>query len=362
MSKSGAKSKKQQTLSSNKGGKPNGSILSFFKKTDSIEIEPKVKVIEGSLNTRTIERNEREPNGLFVSQEMPAFKSYPSPDTKSLSDSEREDEDIGYRSTRKLSESIGGTKERFNEHTVSVKRRKVESSSFAADAQNKQGDEGGAAMAHQRHRTRRKVGPFAEDSDSEEEDISRISPLKMVNLGDHITENSGEGEHGMPETQQVGCQSGKGMARRTRNAEPVSSPMSVSPVSTLIKCESQYEPNLFGEDVNKDMPGDLIVSAPPQLKRDATSFLDTEFDDEMDMDEFAEDGEEFVERRYMEEQRRLELADDGFEGDCDGEETDPDVKMDLLPAHELASGNGDQAAAATCPICDASFYGISETV
>jgi DNA cross-link repair 1A protein len=89
----------------------------------------------------------------------------------------------------------------------------------------------------------------------------------------------------------------------------------------------------------------------PALKKEATSIDEWgKFDgmDEFPDDDEFDDGEEAVERRWMEEQARLEAA----EGEQDEESFEgfPDNRGDEPPTEEVT---------ATCPICDATLDGIS---
>jgi len=97
---------------------------------------------------------------------------------------------------------------------------------------------------------------------------------------------------------------------------------------------------------------------PPRLKRETTSIGGAnEFDGLGDFidDEFPEDGEEHIERRWMEEQEELEmgLEDDDHEGTI-GADRLPEEPRDpttIVP-------NGD--ASASCPICGGSTAGMTE--
>ncbi|KAL9073664.1 MAG: hypothetical protein Q9157_004656 [Trypethelium eluteriae] len=100
---------------------------------------------------------------------------------------------------------------------------------------------------------------------------------------------------------------------------------------------------------------------PPALKKEETSYGDVDgFDDfegmeDFEDDEFPAEGEEYLERRLMEEQYRIEMAEEGItERDPGGFEGDAESK---------AGGDwksGKQPSIATCPICGASFEGVSD--
>ncbi|KAL9610574.1 MAG: hypothetical protein Q9167_004725 [Letrouitia subvulpina] len=104
------------------------------------------------------------------------------------------------------------------------------------------------------------------------------------------------------------------------------------------------------------------------LSGEQTSYTDIDgFDGVEDFsDEFPEEGEEYVERRWMEEQRQLEM---GLEDDveCEGDIADwrPSIRDEGRPEVQPEDeGKVDvqppDAAAASCPICGGSIDGLSE--
>ena len=98
----------------------------------------------------------------------------------------------------------------------------------------------------------------------------------------------------------------------------------------------------------------------PTLTREATSFAEVDGFDEFDDfegEEFYENGEEYIERRFVEEQAALEreLEEHDFKIE---EITELVAKSAAIPAPET---NGTTSEA-TCPICDASLKGISSEV
>ena len=96
----------------------------------------------------------------------------------------------------------------------------------------------------------------------------------------------------------------------------------------------------------------------PHLKRESTSLAeDNDFDGIEDFvdDEFPEDGEEFVERRWMEEQElKLGL----------GDEQDPDVFLSPVkeePMDSLIEPLREKEAA-RCPVCNVNFADVADEV
>jgi DNA cross-link repair 1A protein len=89
----------------------------------------------------------------------------------------------------------------------------------------------------------------------------------------------------------------------------------------------------------------------PTLKKEATSIDEwskfDDFEEFPDDDEFA-DGEEFIERKWMEEQARLEAAEESQEEEFNGFDDD-----------DLGRAAPEEAMTASCPICSASLDGIT---
>ncbi len=98
------------------------------------------------------------------------------------------------------------------------------------------------------------------------------------------------------------------------------------------------------------------ASSIPTLKRESTSYADVnEFDGIEDFadDEFPEEGEEYMERRWMQEQAELEL---GLEEDDEPGGVNNDYKQE-------DAGNNDQPIspeAPSCPLCGVVLVGITD--
>ncbi|KAK4695501.1 DNA cross-link repair 1A protein, partial [Lecanoromycetidae sp. Uapishka_2] len=153
-------------------------------------------------------------------------------------------------------------------------------------------------------------GPFVDDSDSDEEDIKSCVIAEA--------EASNGREHSRRST------SGSGSPSEFKQARSV-----------------------------------LVEPDPPPLKRESTSVGEIDdFDGIEDFidDEFPEEGEEFLERRWMEEQAELETGleeqDDGAIDVLDG------VKEE--PVLEAASVMPQDAGSTTCPICGGYTTGMNE--
>ena len=112
----------------------------------------------------------------------------------------------------------------------------------------------------------------------------------------------------------------------------------------------------------RHIENEQINSRIPELKHESTSYADDDFErlGELDEDLYAE-GEEFQERRWMEEQRRFELAENGlFE---DGFEDLPEEMEDYNAELKQEDISHDPSTSIeSCPICSSSLAGISHDV
>ncbi|KAJ4986015.1 DNA repair protein pso2 [Stagonosporopsis vannaccii] len=102
-----------------------------------------------------------------------------------------------------------------------------------------------------------------------------------------------------------------------------------------------------------------VEHAPPKLISEETSQFGLDEFEEADLeDDDLLEGEEYDERRWMKEQRRLEMEVAGFEGDPD----DFDAPS-LFPQDSIDDDTDNQAtdtSAPTCPLCSSSLKGLSE--
>jgi DNA cross-link repair 1A protein len=211
-----------------------------------------------------------------------------------------------------------GLDERYNENDGSIKRRKLSAGVSVKACSPPLSDSSPkplpASIDGLASDGQRKTGPFLDDSESEPEEL--MMPLQRRGLQ-------------TPRLSSVG----------SINSKP---------------SEESAEPN------RNVQVGLLDQVAPPPLKSEATSQVDdADFDGFEDLeDEELPEGEEYDERRWMEKQQRLEMAESGSEEDF--EENDipslfPDVAKEDLPAN----GEGDSSTAA-CPICNSSLDGLDE--
>ncbi len=159
---------------------------------------------------------------------------------------------------------------------------------------------------------KRKIGPFIEDSDSDEDVAETIKDSGGPRVFDWEAEKS---------------------------------------AGTVAAGRHGTEPNCENEDQSLNLP------KVPVLKQESTSVWgDDGFDNIEDFvdDEFAEEGEEYIERRWIEEQRRVEL---GLEDEERGELAEGSMER-ATEDERLAQTRG----AASCPICAVNLSGITDTV
>ena len=255
----------------------NGNIMNFFKKADS------------SVTSEGGNKNEEE--SLFL-EEGPVKTIGKAPvQTPTPPRDENLPDEINFvRDDSPVS--------RFNEDSVPFKRRKTNETDITA-SETAVGKIQGA----------RRTGPFADDSD-EDEDLSVISkPILQAN------------DHGLTEEYD-----------KVRMTTP----------------PSENRPK------NEDPP-DLPI---PRLKREATSIGERNtFEDADDFidDEFPEEGEEYMERRWMEMQAEMEM---GLEDEDLGTTNGPDKHREEAGGLEPVVSNDVEFR--SCPICGGSTTGLAE--
>ncbi|KAI5370232.1 Putative metallo-beta-lactamase, ribonuclease Z/Hydroxyacylglutathione hydrolase [Septoria linicola] len=246
--------KKTATPKNKIGGKGNGSILNFFKKSD--------------------DGGPAEP-GLFVEDRRPSSPADPS--VNELVDA--------------------GDDTRFNESSGSVKRRNLS----ADDGQESVNNGSTAPPTRTAKSSPKRAGPFYEESDSEQE------------------EEAPEAVIGIEQEPYGGIVAGK-MPHHAEASEESAAP-EVADRPPLIKEETSYDPGMD----------------------EFEAFGDDDFDE----DQF-EGGDEFRERRYMEEQARLEAEDN--EKDYDPLPDDANIKREATA----------EIYVPTCPICSVNLGAVSE--
>jgi DNA cross-link repair 1A protein len=253
---------------------------------------------------------------------------------------------------------------RYNESETPIKRRKTDaedenalvrtpspeirprSSGAGTDSQVQREIRLVAHREYVRHR-----GGFVDDSSSDEEDVASIPHTPVLSRSNSITGTSKEAQS----------------LARQQSAETCNSESSRLDVN--VKGGAGLG-NGYGGDVAvaEEPPDgmeedDIPDHARPSLSRNATSVFDVddfnemgEFEDgEFEDDEFFEGGEEMMERRWMEEQRMLEI---GLDEDSKSESNEEDI---MTPNDEMGGSAGaGQIDEAACPICSVSLTGATE--
>ncbi|KAK5131850.1 hypothetical protein LTR08_000517 [Meristemomyces frigidus] len=260
-------------------GKPNSSILSFFKKTDSVGGEEA---------------------GLFVEEKRGGATN--------AHHEEHQQHGPVEASTDEAADDV-----RFNESGGSLKRRKTGAGggdgivSLYGDSPIKQ-------VAGQ---SKRKAGPFVEESDSE------------------------------PDEDQ---------AEASNSSKPELDTVTVQPKSP-VKSVEQARALQASPDIAVEATAEVLPPRPPLVKQETSYGPDMdELQDFEGLGDFEEDlfeeGDELLERRYMEEQARLEDEQD---------------EKDYDPVSLEGNDKGRISASATdcgpsCPICSISLAGVNEQI
>ncbi|MCJ1358347.1 MAG: hypothetical protein MMC33_008346 [Icmadophila ericetorum] len=280
-------------------GKSNGSILNFFKKADASG--------KGTI------ADEEDLFFADTSADLDAPTQVPTPP--------QENGDGG-------EEVYGGsTSSRFNEFSCSVKRRRTES---------------------------RAVDPVNIFEDANSKDATAHTPIDEL-----LVRSPGQDIHSAPKERESFSLSDVAAGPFIEDSESEDEMMkhlskavfaSVNPQKTEV---SSATPGM--EDSRAEDEDAVPI---PSLRREATSVIVSGdgfegIEDFID-DEFPEDGEEYMERRWMDEQQRLEMGLEEVDGNED------DLPVDLKEQGTISCG--EEVGAESCPICSASLSGISPEV
>ena len=262
-------------------GKPNGNIMSFFKKAQST----------GAIVTDKQEEDDVLflENGLAKDDAIIPLQTPTPPREESSHETLPEDVDISVQDSP-LS--------RYNEDGMPSKRRRTE----VAQEQLQTGEIEAVANS----------GPFVDDSDSDDQSV---------------------------ETSKL----------------PVFESTSHEKKSEMIPRETP--PVIERQSLGKDP----ISPAVPNLKREITSIGEANdfngIEDFID-DEFPEEGEEYLERRWMEEQAEFE---DGLEEEGQGLENDT-MEVESGDPIDTTKSVPQVNGSTTCPICGGNTAGLTEQV
>lgn len=197
---------------------------------------------------------------------------------------------------------------RYNEDSSPAKRRKMEGQHSPGDLMRDSTQLNSDKEDRQSASSR--PGPFLEDSDSEHEDEH---PEALIGMHQDA-EQGGTNMH------------------------------------MHVELRSPQEPIVMRSPITKY--NDATAALPPSLPQDDSShavdmgdFQDFENLEDFDEDPF-EEGDEYMERRYMEEQARLEAEED-------------EQDIDPLPPNHVEPPGAPESGQ-SCPICNTSLSGVSE--
>ena len=292
-------------------GKANGNanIMNFFKKTES----------HGNLEARTKE----EDDSLFVAaKSSDAYENAPT-----QTPTPPRDETFPYEIEFPIDDS---PKSRYNEDSVPIKRRKID------DTATKVLDPFNSNIPGAL-----KKGPFADDSDSNEDTGAGVKGSKQVIRNDWAQEEEDTPTNKLDFDKEE--QPGLGASKETSEILEKDRPSEIT-----LPLERR-----LGEKASEGIRA-------PRLKRENTSVGGAnDFDDIDDFidDEFAEEGEEYLERRWMEEQEEIGF---GLGDDDPGRLQEPEEPA-VEVQNQAAVGPGD-AASSICPICRGNTAGLTEQV
>lgn len=211
-------------------------------------------------------------------------------------------------------------------------------------------------------------GPFVEESDSESE--SEDGDKETSSPGQREESSSSNAGNSFPspvDTQGTSASSIQELPASPKEEDKLSSIQATTeskgketalpspPLQATVKSEPAAEVDIQQlYDVPPKRP--TLIHQATSLSLAAGADLDDDQfrDEEGGEDDFDDDvfegGEEFVERQYLEEQRRLEMDDDGVGDDSFDGEDGPLIKSEDNPPTDAAS----------CPICSVGLGGISE--
>jgi DNA cross-link repair 1A protein len=327
---SGARKATVATSNGRIRSQPNQSILNFFAKSD---------------RSRSATKSSTDDQELFFQDGSSSF----SPTSKSghsvLPASLQEPDDDMFDAD--LSET------RYNESSSPVKRRRIDSRETSNVGEedtcvlpdfeqlgNQSPDmQAMETQPKERKNSRKQRGPFIEDSDSEEEgnEPTGVNGFEIVNDGQH--HRSTEQKTASHEAEPWGGNSAP-MERNmdTRSGGDNSAPQDVHE-DTTDQLDGPAEP----------------VPDRPSLNRESTSVMqmdDFEGMEDFD-DEFYEEGEEYAERRWLEEQRMIE---EGLDEDSKSESAGDSPTTPIHTAEQDTS----PSEAARCPICNESMEGTTD--
>lgn len=331
------------------GGKANSNILNFFKKVDSPIYERSLFLSRGSTIT---------PRDDLDRVRSPSPDHFDTGDEESLytefDDSEdRYHESIGSVKRRKLSNGSETQRhvrpDTYDGDTIATGTEVTKSTGHIHREASETAINGGCTPPPPMGKIRatkmkpRKIGGFLDDSDSEDERIG----LNNTEVDDQSIEDKSSQLD--LSAQQSARLNAIAKTQLDGQDDTVMRPSAYSETEAMVS-----DPRDTIEQPSAEEESDLQnPHVPPHLKKESTSI--DYFDGFEDLEDFPEDdefadGEEFLERKWMEEQARLEAAENGF---TDGYPGDGFADDGLEPE------DPQEQITASCPICQGRLDGLT---
>ncbi|KAI9798974.1 MAG: hypothetical protein M1833_004327 [Piccolia ochrophora] len=353
--------------------KPNGSILNFFQKVDA----PK-----SSGNGVSSGPSAEDPNSLFfgdedVSRQAPARERSVTPHDMYI-------EPVRNGVGRGSNESGSDETRRFNEDTRSIKKRRYDGNEISMNGVH--GNGSNALTAHMTTErdslTHRPTPPGARGRN---DDTVRPEGSSLGN-GAFSPPPPEDGDHYSPDppaatrlkdrvvsdpTMENVKRRASGPFIENSDSDDDDEPFSAATIEGNDNTGQSIASN--GSEANvkntvnnsenelSEFPNNTLEQKPALTKQESTSILEEDgFDGpEGFIDEEYADGEEFVERRWMQEQRRLEMAENGLDDDYLNElEMEDYIETQQGPSGVSADAHPGANSAVSCPMCSANLEGV----
>lgn len=338
-----------------KQGKPNGSILSFFKKVDTKEADEGGLFLPGEANEAAIRKPTRTKANFFGRKESTGAQESIEALEEGLFGIKENGEDAGADET---------DEERYNEVEGSVKRRKI-----------------GGREEQEGKKTRTNSPETAgTNTPAEVKETFTLPPSqprqKMVGAFIDYSDSEDDVMDALPARQQA-TQSAAVAAEKVNLDTKVSeqpNDMNNTVTTESIEQDERHENKPIIPAIEKVKPLDRpLGQSLPHLKGESTSFQDqghSTLPDEIenfpqngnddDEKDYA-DGEEMVERRFMEKQEleMFQRGDSKLEEEEDIKKWDPGEWAHDIGEWDTTGGGGKlPEEEPSCPVCAASLAGI----
>jgi DNA cross-link repair 1A protein len=247
---------------------------------------------------------------------------------------------------------------RFNENMTSVKRRRLDEDDIDIDAAIRTPspesepsknllDTAATQLDVATEPPKKFRGGFVDDSSDDEEDNNWTAAITIAVSGqDHTQDDVRRPDNSeAPNTIDVPAGSNK-------------LPIAIEQHEDVGASGSEFKPE-------QDQPGrgEIFESDVPRLTREATSIFEPgDFgDEEFENEEFYEEGEEFLERRWMEEQREMGLTFDDEDSKSEYETDSVRTPQSFVEEDTPLECATEAESVTLCPICNGSMKGLSET-